>query len=324
MGARTRSKLEPAWERLLDRLLSGGVFLALALVIIVASLLSPAFRQPGNLLNILRQASALGILSIAQTMVIIAGGVDLSVAATMQLAVVLMAEISRGDDRRVLVAAAVCLLCGAAIGWLNGLVITRRRVPPFVATLATSVAITGARLAFTMGSPSGLLPPVVRLLGGGYVAGLPIILVVFIVLALVSHALLTKTTFGRRVYARGANVEAARLSGVHVDTVLILTYVITGLFSVLAGLVLAGYLGYADQWIGKGYEFDSIAAVVVGGGSFAGGVGTVGGTVAGVLLVTILLNLILLLNLNVQYQLVVRGVVIIAAVALYSLRRPGA
>lgn len=308
----------------LNRLAAGGVFLALALVILVASMLSSTFYQPSNLLNILRQASALGILSIAQTMVIIAGGVDLSVAATMQLAVVLMAEISRGDDGRVLPAVLVCLAVGALIGWINGLIITKRRVPAFVVTLGISVVVTGARLAFTMGSPSGLLPPIVRLLGGGYVVGVPIILLIFATVALVSQILLTKTTFGRRLYARGANVESARLSGLHVDRILILTYVITGLVSVLAGLVLAGYLGYADQWIGKGYEFDSITAVMVGGGSFAGGVGTVSGTVAGVLLVTILMNLVLLLNLNVQYQLIVKGIVIIAAVALYSLRRPGA
>jgi ribose/xylose/arabinose/galactoside ABC-type transport system permease subunit len=308
----------------LNRLASGGVFLALVVAVLAASILSPAFYQPSNLLNIFRQAAALGILSIAQTMVIIAGGVDLSVAATMQLAVVLMAEISRGDDRRVLAAAIVCLIFGALIGWINGVIVTKRKVPAFVVTLGVGVVVTGARLAFTMGSPSGLLPPVVRLLGGGYVAGVPVILVIFAALALVSQVLLTKTTFGRRLYARGANVETARLSGVYVDRILILTYVITGVVSVLAGLVLAGYLGYADQWIGKGYEFDSIAAVVVGGGSFSGGVGTVGGTVAGVLLVTILVNVVLLLNLNVQYQLIVKGIVIIAAVALYSLRRPSA
>ena len=306
----------------LNRLASGGVFLALVLAVLGASLLSPAFLRPSNLLNITRQAAALGILSIAQTMVIIAGGVDLSVAATMQLAVVLMAEISRGDDGRVLGAAIVCLLAGALIGWINGLIVTKRKVPAFVVTLGVGVVVTGARLAYTTGSPSGLLPPIVRLLGGGYVAGVPVILVIFAVLALVSQVLLTKTTFGRRLYARGANVEAARLSGVHVDRVLIVTYVITGVVSVLAGLVLAGYLGYADQWIGKGYEFDSITSVVVGGGSFAGGVGTVSGTVAGVLLVTVLVNVVLLLNLDVQYQLIVKGVVIIAAVAIHSLRRP--
>ena len=306
---------------LLSKLRSSGIYLALALVILVASLLSPAFTKPSNIFNILRQASALGIVSIAQTMIIVAGGVDLSVAGTMQLAVVAMAEITRGNDARVLGATAVCLALGAVMGLINGIIITKRKVPAFLVTLATGVIVIGIRLAVTGAAPSGLLPPVVRAIGGGNLGPVPIALLICAVLALVGHVLLTKTNFGRRLYARGANVEAARLSGVHVDSILVLTYVVTGVLCVLGGLVLAGYVGYADQWIGEGYEFDSITAVILGGGSFEGGVGTVGGTIAGVLLVTVMLNLVLLLNLNVQYQQIVKGLVIIGAVAVRSARR---
>ena len=311
-------------SRWLARLRSSGIYFALALVVVIAGLLSPAFSRPSNIFNILRQASALGIVSIAQTMIIIAGGVDLSVAGTMQLAVVAMAEISRGNDARVLGATVVCLALGAIVGLVNGVVITKRKVPAFLVTLATGVMIIGIRQAVTGGAPSGLLPPVVRAIGGGNLGPIPIALLICAGMASVAHVLLTRTNFGRRLHARGANVEAARLSGVHVDSILVSTYAVTGVLSVLGGLVLAGYVGYADQWIGEGYEFDSITAVILGGGSFAGGVGTVGGTIAGVLLVTVMLNLVLLLNLNVQYQQIVKGLVIIGAVAVRSARRTGA
>lgn len=307
-------------QRWLAALRSGGIFAALAVVLLAAGLLSPAFYRPANVLNILRQAAALGILCIAQTMVMIAGGVDLSVGATMTMAVVIMAELSGGHDGRVLAAAIVCVVFGAVVGAINGVVVTKRQVPPFLVTLGSGVVVTGARLAMTKASPSGMLPPVVRFIGGGNIGPVPIAVIVFSSLAVAGHLLLTRTTFGRRLYARGANMEAARLSGVRVDRIMITTYVITGLLSVLAGLVLAGYVGYADQSIGEGYEFDSVTAVVVGGGSFAGGIGTIAGTSAGVLLVTVLLNLVLLLNLNVQFQLIVKGLVIIGAVAMYSIR----
>jgi ribose/xylose/arabinose/galactoside ABC-type transport system permease subunit len=315
-----RQSLSPAaWRR--PRFLStAGTYLGLVLVLLAAAALSPAFYQPSNLFNILRQASALGILAIAQGVVMIAGGVDLSVAATMQLAVVALAEFTQGQNGRIPVGLLICALLGALIGWINGIVITKRRVPPFIVTLGIATAVTGARLAYTQASPSGLLPPTIRVIGGGNLGPVPVALLVFVGLAALVALILNRTTFGRRVYATGANREASRLSGVHVDSIAILTYVVSGLLAVLAGLVLAGYVGYADQWIGKGMELDSIAAVVVGGGSFAGGKGTVSGTVAGVLLVTVLLNLVLLLNLDVQFQLLVKGAVIIGAVALYSAR----
>jgi len=300
---------------------SSGIFLALTLVLIAAAFLSPAFYQPTNLLNVLRQASALGILSIAQTLVMIGGGIDLSLAATMQLAVVAMAELSGGYDELVPLSMLVCLLIGAFVGLVNGVIITRFKIPAFLVTLGTSVTFTGLRLALTNGSPSTSVPPVFRFIGGGNFGSIPVAVLILAVVAVLAHLLLTRTTFGRRLYARGANPEAARLSGVRVDAILIITYIIAGVLAVIAGLLLAGYAAHADQWTGKGLTLDSVAAVVVGGGDFIGGVGTIPGTLAGVMLVTILLNLVLLLNLNVQYQLIVKGTVVILGVAMYSLLR---
>ncbi|MGC8837705.1 MAG: ABC transporter permease [Anaerolineae bacterium] len=298
-----------------------GLYVALVVVIVAAALLSSAFYQPANLFNILRQASALGILSVGQTIVMIGGGIDLSVAATMQLATIAVAEVTKGENSLVVPGVLVSLSLGCLIGLINGFIITWRRVPPFVATLGVSIAVTGARLLATKASPSGHLPPVLRFFGHDNLGPVPVAVLVFALVALVMALVLRYTTFGRKLYATGGNREAARLSGILVDRITVATYVLCGFLSAVAGLILAGYVGYADQWIGRGYELDSIAAVVVGGTSFAGGKGGIGGTVAGVLLVAILLNLVLLLNLNVQYQLVVKGLVILASVALYSIRR---
>jgi ribose/xylose/arabinose/galactoside ABC-type transport system permease subunit len=297
-----------------------GVYLALLLTSLVAAAISPAFYRPTNIFNVLRQSSALGILSVGQTIVMIGGGLDISVAAIMQLATIAAAEITQGENTLVVPAVLVCLALGAGVGLINGVIISKRRVPPFVATLGVSLAITGARMVYTKATPSGTLPSLLRVLGQHRIGPVPVAALAFAVVAGAAAVVLNWTTFGRRLYATGGNRQAARLCGVNVDRVSILTYVVSGLLSAVAGLVLAGYVGYADQWMGRGVELDSIAAAVVGGTSFAGGQGGVAGTIAGVLLVSILLNVVLLLNLNVQYQLVVKGLVIIAAVALYSVR----
>lgn len=307
--------------RLPDLITRGGVYVALALTSFLAAIVSPVFYRPSNLLNVLRQSSALGILSVGQTIVMIGGGIDISVAAIMQVATIAAAEITKGENTLVIPAILVCLALGSLVGLINGIIIAKRRVPPFVATLAVSISITGARMVYTKATPSGTLPPLLRVLGQHRIGPIPVAALVLALVAVLAGVVLNWTTFGRRLYATGGNRQAARLCGVNVDRVTILTYVISGFLAAVAGLILAGYVGYADQWMGRGLELDSIAATVVGGTSFAGGQGGVGGTVAGVLLVSILLNVVLLLNLNVQYQLVAKGLVIIAAVAIYSFRR---
>ena len=304
-------------------LAKGGIYIALILVLIIARFLSPSFYQPSNLFNVLRQASALGILSVGQTIVMIAGGIDLSVAATMQLATIAIAEISMAQDARVLPGIIAVLILSAIVGVMNGWLVTSRKVPPFVATLFVGVVVTGIRLVYTRAAPSGGLPPLMRVIGRDSTGPLPNAALIFLGLAILADILLRRTTFGRRVYSVGGNPKAAWLSGVSVNRTRMITYVACSLLAGLGGLVLAGYVGYADQWIGRGYDLDSIAAVVIGGTSFAGGSGSMWGTVAGVILVTVLLNLVLLLNMNVQWQLVVKGVVIIVAVAVYSFQRRG-
>jgi ribose/xylose/arabinose/galactoside ABC-type transport system permease subunit len=214
----------------------------------------------------------------------------------------------------------VVFAIGGAVGLLNGLLVTKRRVPPFIATLGVAILLEGIRMVYTKAAPSGSIPPVARFFGNGAIGPVPTALIVFLALALLAAFVLRRTAIGRYIYATGVNREAARLSGINVDGVAILTYVICSALAVLGGLILAGFVGYADNYLGAGYELDSIAAVVIGGTSFAGGSGGIGGTVVGVLLLTMLFNIVLLLSLSVEYQLVVKGMVIILAVALYSFR----
>jgi ribose/xylose/arabinose/galactoside ABC-type transport system permease subunit len=325
----TEKVFEKGWngqlrgKSVLEVLDRGGIFIALTIVLVIAGILSPVFYQPANLFNVLRQASALGILSVGQTVVMIAGGIDLSVAATMQLATIGIAEITNQNRIGLFPAVLIVLLFSALVGVINGWLVTRRRVPPFVATLFVGVVITGVRLVYTQATPSGVLPPLIRVIGRDSTGPLPNAAIIFLGLAVLADLVLRRTNFGRRLYATGGNPRAAWLSGVPTNRIRMITYILSSLLAGLAGLVLAGYVGYADQWIGRGYDLDSIAAVVIGGTSLAGGRGSIRGTVAGVLLVTVLLNLVLLLNLNVQWQLVVKGLVIIFAVGLYSLRPRG-
>jgi len=297
-----------------------GVYVALALVIIISAALSPAFYKFSNVLNILRAAAVLGIVSLGQTLVILGGGIDLSVGAVMGTVAIFISEFTGGVDTGVAWAIPACLMIGVVVGWLNGMLVTKRNIPPFVCTLGMLIFVEGVRFAYTAGVISGRPAPFIRKLGS-IIGFVPIPVVVMVVLSVLIWILLKKTSFGRRLYATGGNREAARYSGVNVDRISIYTYVLCGLCAAVAGLILAGYIGYGDRYLGRGFDLDSIAAVVVGGTAFEGGRGGIGGTIAGVLLLTILFNIVLILNLEVHYQLILKGLVIIGAVLAYSTQR---
>lgn len=296
-----------------------GVYVALVVVVLISASLSPAFFKFSNVLNVLRAAAVLGIVSMGQTLVILGGGIDLSVGAVMGTVAITVSEITGGQNHHVTLAILACLGIGAAVGLLNGLLITKRNIPPFVATLGMLIFVEGARLAWTRGIISGRPAPFIRSLAA-IVGPIPIPVVIMAILAVLVGVFLRKAPFGRQLYATGGNREAARFSGINVDRISIATYVLCGLFAATAGLVLSGYIGYADRYLGRGFDLDSIGAVVLGGTSFAGGRGGIGGTIAGVLLLTALVNIVLILNLQVHYQLIVKGAVIIGAVMLYSVR----
>jgi len=303
---------------LLRRVLADyGVYLALALLLVVAAIISPSIYSAQSIFLNLRQASQLGIVALGQTLVMLVGGLDLSVTGVIVLTSVIIADVGEGQNSLIALGVLFALAVGALVGLGNGLLITKRNVPPFVATLGMLVLIRGGQLAYTKGIPSGQLPPGLGVLGAP-LGLIPVSFLLWMGLSILLGLILLRTPYGRRLFAVGSNRVAAHLSGVTVDRILISAYVLSSLLAVLAGIVLSGYVGYVDRYLGRGFDLDSITAAVVGGTSFAGGKGTLLGTAAGVLLVQLLSSLMLQLGLDVQVQLVVKGLVVIAAVALYS------
>jgi ribose/xylose/arabinose/galactoside ABC-type transport system permease subunit len=299
-----------------------AIYIFLVLLFVISSLSSPTFLKHQNLKNILNQAAPLGIASIGQTFVILTGrvGLDLSVASVMATVAVIFAGLTGGQDVLFLPVVAICLLFGSLVGLSNGLLITKRRVPPFMATLGMTIIVQGLRFIYTRGAPKGNFPPILRFLGTGEIGPIPVSILSLAILTAIAAIILKKTTLGRQIYVIGGNINTAILSGYNVNFIVTLAFMISGFMAAIAGIYLAGWIGISDNWVGKGYELDSIAAVVIGGTSLHGGRGGVLGTIAGVLIIMMLYNLVLILHLPFQVQLIVKGVVIILAASFWSFK----
>jgi ribose transport system permease protein len=294
--------------------------IGLAVALLAAALVTPEFYSGTNLVNVLRQAAILGIVAIGQTFVLLTGGIDLSVGGVMGMSMIIAAQISGGDDSSLPAAVLVALLMGVVVGCVNAFLIVSRYVPPFVATLATFILLEGARDAWTRGIPSGAIPDALQFLGQKNIAFIPVPAMILLLVGAAGIFALRRTTYGRSLYAVGSNSRAAYMSGIRVRLHKSSAYVICSVLAAVAGLVLSGYIGYVDRYLGQGFELDSIAASVVGGVSLAGGKGGVGGALAGVGLLAVLTNIVIFLNLGESAQLFVKGAVIIAAVALQAKR----
>ncbi len=295
-----------------------GVYIALGILLFAALFLTPKLYEVDTIAVVMRQASQLGIVAIGQTMILLVAGLDLSVGGVIVLTSVIVAEVSNGRDEMVLSAILISLGFGVLIGLGNGLLVTKRRVPPFVATLGMLVLVQGATQAYTRGVPGGFVPPVLDMVNQSW-GFLSIPFVLWLCLNAIFIFVLRGTAYGRRVYAVGSNIEAARLSGISVDAIRISIYVLGSCLIVIAGVVLTGYVGYVDRFIATGLELDSIAAAVVGGTAFVGGRGGLLGTIAGVLIIQILSTMAVLMGLDIEVQFIIKGLVILGAVTLYSL-----
>jgi ribose transport system permease protein len=294
-----------------------GPFLALIAVCIGLAFLSPNFLSVSNSFDVMRQVSINAVIAFGMTLTILLGGIDLSVGSILAVSSVLAAMTMKGGHGAGL-ATAIALLAGAAMGSLNGVVIAKGNVAPFIATLGTMTLLRGAALVLSNGSPiSGFPSQLFALLGGGYVARLiPVPVVLMLAMFAVFWFVLTRTVFGRHVYATGGNAEAAKLSGVNTDRVQILVYTVSGAMAALAGVILTSRLDSAQPTAGAGYELDAITAVVLGGTSLAGGRGWIFGTLVGALLIGVLNNGLNLMGVSAFYQQVVKGSVILLAVLL--------
>jgi ribose/xylose/arabinose/galactoside ABC-type transport system permease subunit len=289
--------------------------------LVVQSVTGVNFFKVTNLLNVARGFSTLAIAGIGQTIVIVGGGLDLSVAEVVSTGNVLAATFMDGRDGLLLPVTLLTLAFGAAVGLVNGALVTKRNVPPFVATLGTSIVLRGARLMWTKGLPQGRIPPALKALGTGTTLGVPNLFFLFLVFAAAMVVLLGRAGYGRRLYAVGTNRSVAILSGIRSDRVVILSYVVCAASAALVGVLLGGYTGMSDQKIGEGYELDSIAVSVLGGAAIGGGSGGVGGTVLGAVIILVLTNLSLLVGFPIQSQMVIKGAVIVLALWINAQRR---
>ena len=293
------------------------MILALIVLIIIVSILSPSFLSITNLMNLMRQVSTNALIAFGMTFVIITGGIDLSVGSTLALSSAIMAGmIVNGIDP--LIAMTVSLIAGFVLGAVNGLLITKGKLVPFIATLATMTIYRGATLVLTDGKPiTGLDETFIfQFMGRGYFFGIPFPIVITLVVFALLFVLLHKMSFGRKTFAIGGNEKASFIAGVKRNKIKIFVYSISGVLASLAGIILTSRLNSAQPTAGESYEMDAIASVVLGGTSMSGGKGRIFGTLIGALIIGTLNNGLNLLGVSTFYQQIVKGIVIIIAVLI--------
>jgi putative xylitol transport system permease protein len=308
-----------------------GIFLAFLLLVGILALSNEFFLTPGNISNVLLQTSINGILAIGMTFVILTRGIDLSVGSVVALAGMVSASFVTssatagiaGAPYPMVVALAAGILVGVACGALVGFIVSRFSVPAFVATLGMLSAARGATLIYGGGKPVPGLSPEFRWIGTGNILGIPMPVILLALVFGVSWWVLTRTRFGRYIYAVGGNPHAAKTSGLNVTRIRFMVYVISGALSGLAGMILSARTGSALPQAGIAYELDAIAAVVIGGTSLSGGVGRVTGTLIGALIIGVMNNGLDLMGIQSYYQQVLKGALIVGAVMLDQKRNQG-
>jgi ribose/xylose/arabinose/galactoside ABC-type transport system permease subunit len=301
---------------------SWGVYLGLAVLLGVSAAVSPQSFNAQDLLNLAKQASGLGIVAIGQTLVILTGGIDLSVGSIITLVHVFSVGTILGRPELVLPVSLLCLALGLLIGVVNGIGVTRARISPFVMTLCMDFILRGLYMIYTKGQPNGVVPENMRFIGRGRILEVvPIAALIWIGLSLLFVFLLRRTLFGARLYAVGANPRTAWLSGVKNNRIIFLAYAFTGLLAAAAGLILTGDMGAVSLGLGGDYSMDSIAAVVIGGTSFSGGIGGVEGTIAGAFIIRLLTSLLQKANISNPGKLIIQGALILLIVGAYSKRK---
>ena len=297
-----------------------AILVAFIILCVGLSIATPAFFTKDNILNVLRQVATNSNLAIGLTMAIIIGGIDLSVGAILAFSGLLCASFI-SDGMNLGLAVLLAFTLGALFGLLNGLIIAYTNMPPFVVTLATQNIARGIVNVYANGQPISARNPVFNFLGVGYFLGIPLPVIYSFVLLAVMILILGRSKFGRQLYAVGGNEEAARFSGINIKKVKIIVYTLCGALASFSGIILAARMYSGQPTAGDGFELDAIAASVLGGVSFSGGVGKLGGTIIGVLVLGVLTNGLNLLNINSFWQYIIKGIIILLAVYLYILKK---
>ena len=312
-------KQQPKNTNLKETLIKYKSLIGLLALIAIVSILSPSFLSTKNIFNILRQTSVNGIIAAGMTFVILTGGIDLSVGSILAISGAVCASLLV-SGQNIIIAVLAALVIGAMVGFLNGFIITKRKLQPFIATLATMTILRGLTLVYTEGKPitlgSGDLAIKFGQIGGGKLFGIPTPALIMILVFAVCAFVLKNTQMGRYTYALGSNEEATKLSGLNTDKIKIAVYTISGILSSIAGIIITSRLFSAQPTAGDGYELDAIAAVVLGGTSLTGGRGKITGTIIGALIIGVLSNALNILDVSSYYQMMVKGAVILVAVLL--------
>jgi len=295
-----------------------GILLAFILVLLILMILSPkAFARPANLINILKQASINGILATGMMFVIISGGIDLSVGSIVALSGVIAASFAHPGEYHLIVPITLSVLAGLAAGLFNGIGVAYGNIPPFIVTLGSMTIFRGLALIYSNGQPIfGVTKEFERIAGGFVLDIIPNLVVYFLIVTTISAFILTRTVFGRRVYAVGGNEISAKVSGINVPKIKMAVYAISGFLAGFAGLLLSSRIVSGNPTAGQSYELDAIAAVIIGGVSMSGGSGKWFGTVIGALFISVIGNGLDILNVSSHFQLIIKGAIIITAVFL--------
>lgn len=301
------------WGRMIQ---DQGILFAILIFGFLLWGLSPVFLTKANIINLLFQSTILGVWAIGMTFVILTAGIDLSVGAIAGLVSVLSMGAIIDAGLPPVAGILIGLLIGVGIGAINGFAVTKIGISPLIATLAALSAATGLAFAYSGGANIGPVPDLLTSIGSAQILGIPVLIPAVIVLAILAHLVLTRTSFGRSVYAVGGNPEAARLAGIRTDRVKMMVYMISGLTAAAAGLLLTARFGSGSPRAGVGEELTVIAAVVIGGTSLFGGQGNIKGSMLGVLLITMVGNAVNLLGVGSAYDQLVQGAVIFIAAAL--------
>ena len=295
-----------------------GILLAFIIILGVLMILSPtAFARPTNMINILKQASINGILATGMMFVIISGGIDLSVGSIVALSGVIAASFAHPGEYPLYIPIILSISAGAVAGLLNGIGVAYGNIPAFIVTLGSMTIVRGLALITSNGQPVfGVTKEFENIAGGFFLEFVPHLVIFFLVVTAICAFILTKTVFGRRVYAVGGNETAAKVSGINVEQIKIAVYTLSGFLAGLAGLLLASRIVSGNPTSGQAYELDAIAATIIGGVSMSGGAGKWYGTVIGALLIAVIGNGLDILNVSSHFQLLIKGSIIIIAVLL--------
>jgi ribose transport system permease protein len=296
------------------------IFWGLLILMIALGIVSPSSVQPIHLLDFVRQAAPLIIVALGQTLVLLIGGLDLSVGAIITLTSILAAQLMAGDSSNAVWVALLCVVIGAFIGLINGILCAKFKMPAFVVTLGMSILLVGITLMISGGSPKGVIPANFRFWGTGFIGGIPSAAFVWVGISVLLYIVITFLPIGRYIYSIGVNARSVRLAGINDIKYKILCYVASGSLSAISGLVLAAYIGTGSLTVGDDYQLRSIAAAILGGAAFEGGKGNVQGTVIASLFLVVMFSLIGVLNMDAGDRSIIQGAIILLGLFLNSFK----